>query len=169
MHHVTREDEDHLLELLNTTPVVHGKVVDELADEAQGRAWLLRRNGRGTAGELKRLIAARDSLQRVVRGETGPDELMQVLRTAVLVPAAGEGTIVWTLESEPEDLFAARSVLAWVGLENSRPGRLRPCANVECRLFLIDRSNGNRAQWCSMAVCGNRMKARRHYERSQTK
>ncbi|MEU1163642.1 CGNR zinc finger domain-containing protein [Streptomyces sp. NPDC005921] len=47
------------------------------------------------------------------------------------------------------------------------PGRLRPCANPECRLFLLDRSKGNSARWCSMAVCGNRMKARRHYRRTR--
>jgi len=34
-------------------------------------------------------------------------------------------------------------------------------------LFLIDRSKANAARWCSMAVCGNRMKARRHYHRSR--
>ena len=47
------------------------------------------------------------------------------------------------------------------------PGRLRPCANDECRLFLDDHSKANAARWCSMAVCGNRMKARRHYERAR--
>ncbi|MEC3993203.1 CGNR zinc finger domain-containing protein [Actinacidiphila sp. DG2A-62] len=49
-----------------------------------------------------------------------------------------------------------------------RPGRLRPCQNAEeCTLFLIDRSKSNSARWCSMAQCGNRMKARRHYERAR--
>jgi predicted RNA-binding Zn ribbon-like protein len=48
------------------------------------------------------------------------------------------------------------------------PGRLRACANDECRLFLIDRSKANAARWCSMAVCGNRMKARRHYQRARS-
>ena len=36
-----------------------------------------------------------------------------------------------------------------------------------CALFLLDRSKPNTARWCSMAVCGNRMKARRHYERAR--
>jgi predicted RNA-binding Zn ribbon-like protein len=45
---------------------------------------------------------------------------------------------------------------------------LRPCANIECQLFLIDRSKPNTARWCSMAVCGNRMKARRHYQRGRS-
>ena len=63
--------------------------------------------------------------------------------------------------------LAVRAVLAWDALAKRSPGRLRPCANDECRLFLIDRSKANAARWCSMAVCGNRMKARRHYQRSR--
>jgi predicted RNA-binding Zn ribbon-like protein len=58
-------------------------------------------------------------------------------------------------------------VLAWDVLARHSPGRLRPCANPECRLFLIDHSKANAARWCSMAVCGNRMKARRHYQRTR--
>jgi predicted RNA-binding Zn ribbon-like protein len=32
---------------------------------------------------------------------------------------------------------------------------------------LIDHSKATSARWCSMAVCGNRMKARRHYQRTR--
>ncbi|WP_412973700.1 CGNR zinc finger domain-containing protein [Mycolicibacterium setense] len=35
-------------------------------------------------------------------------------------------------------------------------------------MFLIDRSKRNTARWCSMATCGNRMKARRHHQRART-
>jgi predicted RNA-binding Zn ribbon-like protein len=58
-------------------------------------------------------------------------------------------------------------VLAWGEVERDLPGRLRPCANDECRLFLIDRSRAGTARWCSMSGCGNRMKARRHYSRAK--
>jgi predicted RNA-binding Zn ribbon-like protein len=57
-------------------------------------------------------------------------------------------------------------VLAWGELQSAMPGRLRPCANGECHLFLLDRSRGGTGRWCSMAECGNRMKARRHYGRT---
>ena len=67
----------------------------------------------------------------------------------------------------PDRELAIRAILAWDALARQSPGRLRPCANDECRLFLIDRSKANAARWCSMAVCGNRMKARRHYQRSR--
>jgi predicted RNA-binding Zn ribbon-like protein len=33
-------------------------------------------------------------------------------------------------------------------------------------LFLLDRTRAGTARWCSMSVCGNRMKARRHYGRT---
>ena len=73
----------------------------------------------------------------------------------------------WTLSVPPERALAVRAVLAWDALQRRSPGRLRPCANTECRLFLIDHSKPNSARWCSMAACGNRMKARRHYQRAR--
>ncbi|MGY2060258.1 CGNR zinc finger domain-containing protein, partial [Nocardia gipuzkoensis] len=75
--------------------------------------------------------------------------------------------ITWILELPEGRSAAARAVLAWDALRLSHPGRLRPCANSDCRLFLIDHTKSNSARWCSMAVCGNRMKARRHYQRSR--
>jgi predicted RNA-binding Zn ribbon-like protein len=83
------------------------------------------------------------------------------------VPSIAGGRISWTLSGPADRMLAIRAVLAWDGLARHSPGRLRPCANDECRLFLIDRSKANTARWCSMAVCGNRIKARRHYQRSR--
>ena len=78
-----------------------------------------------------------------------------------------DGRVAWTLSVAPERRLAVRAVLAWDALAKQSPGRLRPCANDECRLFLIDRTRNNTARWCSMAVCGNRLKARRHYQRAR--
>ena len=83
----------------------------------------------------------------------------------VSVPAIENGRLTWTLDVPPDRELAVRAILAWDRLARQSPGRLRPCANEECRLSLIDRSKANAARWCSMAVCGNRMKARRHYQR----
>src|ERR1700753_3668718 len=41
-------DEDFLLALLNTTPVVDGQPTDELGGPAPGRAWLAGRGGGGS-------------------------------------------------------------------------------------------------------------------------
>lgn len=36
---------------------------------------------------------------------------------------------------------------------------LRECGRPECTQIYVDRSRGHRREWCSMATCGNRMKA----------
>lgn len=46
-------------------------------------------------------------------------------------------------------------------------GRLRQCAGDDCDWLFLDTSRGGRRKWCSMASCGNRAKARRHYARKQ--
>jgi predicted RNA-binding Zn ribbon-like protein len=158
-------DEDFLLAVLNSTPVVDGVPADEFADTAWARAWLANVGGQGTEAELRHVTEARRLLQAVVRGEKPPDVLAPLLRGAASTPALADGQIAWSLTVQPERELAVRAVLAWDALGKTSPGRLRPCANDECRLFLIDRSKAGTARWCSMAVCGNRMKARRHYER----
>ena len=157
-----------LLALLNSTPVAGGVPTDELADPARGRAWLAGFGGTGTEAELRHLREVRQALQAVVRGEQRPDVLAPALRGAALVPELAGGGISWTLSAPPGRELAVRAVLAWDTLTRQSPGRLRPCANGECRRFLIDHSKANTARWCSMAVCGNRMKARRHYQRTRS-
>jgi hypothetical protein len=135
-----------LVELLNTTPVVDGAATDLLADDGAARAWL-RRHGGDDDDDLHALRAVRRDLQRVVRGDAGADVLNRYVTSVRRAPV----------------------VKPWGDVQNERPGRLRPCANDECHLFLLDRSRGGTGRWCSMSGCGNRMKARRHYDRATGK
>jgi predicted RNA-binding Zn ribbon-like protein len=160
-------DESFLLALLNTTPVIDGKPTDTLADPAGARRWLARAGGLGTDAELEHVLEARAALQMVVRGRRSADVLAPVLSGAALRPAINDGEIEWTVSVPPERELAFRAILTWDSLTKNSPGRLRPCANDECHLFLIDRSKAGTARWCSMAICGNRMKARRHYQKSR--
>jgi predicted RNA-binding Zn ribbon-like protein len=160
-------DAEFLLALLNTTPVVDGVPTDDLADPEQGRAWLASMGGVGTDAELRTVVQTRAGLQAVLRGTEPPDVLAPVLHGVACVPALDGGQVSWRLRVAPDRGLAVRAVLAWDTLAKNSPGRLRPCANGECRLFLIDHSKAGTARWCSMAVCGNRMKARRHYERAR--
>jgi predicted RNA-binding Zn ribbon-like protein len=158
-------DEGFLLKILNSTPVVDGVPADSFADTAAARAWLAGAGGLGTEEELRHVLRVRQVLQAVVRGQQPPDLLAPELQEVASIPALTGGQISWTLRLDPERKLAIRAILAWDELARHSPGRLRPCANDECRLFLIDHSKANAARWCSMAVCGNRMKARRHYQR----
>lgn len=164
---VGADDEKFLLELLNTTPVLDGEARDDLAQPKVARAWMRAHGVASTSAELAALLDARAVLQAVVRGEQTPTALQRLVASVALRPTVSRGGVDWRLALDGAAGGAVRAVLAWDALRVLSPGRLRPCANPDCRLFLIDRSKPNTARWCSMAICGNRMKARRHYRRAR--
>ena len=61
----------------------------------------------------------------------------------------------------PIDLATARSALKLVC--HPQPERLKICPN--CEWLFLDKSKNRSRNWCDMAVCGNRAKARLHYRR----
>lgn len=163
------QDEELLLALLNSTPVVEGRPIDGL-DGASGQEFSRSWGGTGTDRELARLRRARDALQAIVRRDApdAVDKLAGILTDAVRTPRATPDGVVWELRAPQHDRLPVDAVLAWSNVNERFPGRLRACANEACNLFLIDRSRPGIAKWCSMATCGNRMKARAHATRART-
>lgn len=43
--------------------------------------------------------------------------------------------------------------------------RVKICPSNDCGWLFLDESKNRRRRWCSMETCGNRAKARRHYQR----
>ena len=156
-----------LLALLNSRPVIGGVEQDELGADGPGCAWAKAHGGVGTTGELCRLRRTRQGLAEVVLGKRSASVLADALDGVHQRPVLDDTGLSWELVGDADALLAARAVLAWAWVDEHLPGRLRPCGNDECRLFLLDRSKANKARWCAMATCGNRMKARRHYERQR--
>lgn len=161
-------DEAFLLDLLNSTPIIDGVQQDLLEPAQAGGSWLRERGHSGSSAEWQAARAARATLQAVARGQQPAGSLAPLLDGVSYRPSVSDQGVQWRLDTPTGRTAATRAVLAWDALRRTRPGRLRPCENPECALFLIDHSKPNKARWCSMAVCGNRMKARRHYERSRT-
>ena len=162
------DEETMLLDLLNTTPVIDGVARDELRHLRVARSWMFEHGIAPSNAELAALRHSRSILQAVVRGERTPDALQPFLEKTVLQPLIADGGLSWQIMVDKGFEGAVRAVLAWDTLRINRPGRLRPCENTACQLFLIDHSKPNSARWCSMAVCGNRMKARRYSRRRRS-
>ncbi|OLP01255.1 hypothetical protein BVU76_16510 [Mycolicibacterium porcinum] len=57
-----------------------------------------------------------------------------------------EDGLNWELDTDDARRCALRAILAWEALRAEGSGRLRACANPDCRLFLIDRSKPNTAR-----------------------
>ena len=158
--------EDFVLAVLNSTPTLAGRREDQLLGAA-GRDFAATWGDREPAG-LDALVVARDAVQDVIVSGAPSSALEGILDRIVQRPRLTVGGLEWDVDAPPDLELATTFLMAWTETSQRFPGRLRRCANDECSLFLLDRSKGRTGRWCSMATCGNRMKARRHHERSRT-
>ncbi len=94
-------------------------------------------------------------------------ELGGALPRSRIVPSA-QG-FSWAWGSQGQDL---ESVLWPVAVSASQIltenlSVVRECAGRDCHWLFIDMSKNQSRQWCDMRLCGNREKARRHYQRTK--
>ena len=102
-----------------------------------------------------------DVVNRALRSHGGAEQLV----------ASGSG---WGLAfiAERRDPLVALAPLARSAAEliAEGPGApVRKCAHPRCVLYFYDDSRTRRRRWCSMAVCGNRMKVAAHARRRRTR
>ncbi|MGW3415253.1 CGNR zinc finger domain-containing protein [Streptomyces sp. NPDC000888] len=161
------------LDLLNTRWMHEGAVRDLLTDTKGLAVWLRGNRLDFPADEavLRHTLQARDALHAVVdgslaEGAAGVDTVLAHGRVRVTLTAQGPGEIPeFSDPSWGPGWLAARDCLE---LLNTAPDRIRGCAHESCILHFFDTSRNGTRRWCSMAACGNRAKASRHYAR-QTK
>jgi predicted RNA-binding Zn ribbon-like protein len=160
------------LDLLNTRWNREGVVRDLLTDTEGLAVWLAANRLGFPADEavLRHTLQARDALRAAVDGPPGEgaalvDAVLAHGRIRVTLTAEGPGEL-----AEFEDpawgpgWLAARDYLELLG---SAPDRIRRCAHDSCVLHFFDTSRNGTRRWCSMAACGNRAKASRHYARTK--
>ena len=69
---------------------------------------------------------------------------------------------------EPAALLGRLALSAGELLASGQLDRVGCCAGPGCGWLYLDTSPNRRRRWCSMEGCGNRAKAKRHYQRSRT-
>ncbi len=163
------QDEQLLLAVLNSAPVLDGHRQDQL-EGAEGEAFTRAWGGSGSVGERETLRETREAIHAIIRGAdpTAVGTLSAVVADAVKVPTVTSDGLSWELRASTDTRLAVQVVAAWSEVSQRFPGRVRACANPECNLFLVDHSRPGTAKWCSMAACGNRAKARAFAARART-
>jgi predicted RNA-binding Zn ribbon-like protein len=139
-----------------------------------------RLQGASDEGVLRRAHALRSALfgifSAVAAGREPPQAHMEVFNAALagalsqarLVPRGDEFGWGWASLSPEFPLWEVVRSAADV-LTSPDVRKVRECGAAECRWLFIDTSKNRSRQWCSMQSCGNREKARRHYERTRVK
>jgi predicted RNA-binding Zn ribbon-like protein len=138
------------------------------------------RHPREAAAALANAIAVRDLLLSTFAGvangcSVSPQRLSELNSALAKMPGLlriGKGTdgikMEWTSVANglQRVLFAVLTSAAEL-LASNRMRRIRECASADCTWLFVDESRNHSRRWCDMRDCGNRMKARRHYQRSR--
>jgi predicted RNA-binding Zn ribbon-like protein len=162
-------------DFVNTADIEEG--VDKLATSALLRNWLAERGlsvGDLDDDDRERAIELREALRALLIANNGEPLDVRAIETlnrtagdAVLrVRFASEGGSGLAPAGEGIDL-ALGSILAIVfrSMAEGTWPRLKACQADTCQWAFYDHSKNRSGTWCSMAVCGNRAKARTYRHR----
>jgi predicted RNA-binding Zn ribbon-like protein len=101
-------------------------------------------------------------------------ELAATLQHARVLPASttepGQDPIYrwgWVGGSLDAPLWPITRSAADLLTDDQERRRVRECGGADCFWLFLDSSKNQTRQWCSMRSCGNREKARRHYQKSR--
>ncbi|MFN6120569.1 MAG: CGNR zinc finger domain-containing protein [Actinomycetes bacterium] len=167
------------LDLLNTRWRHEGDEFDLLLDDD---ALVSFNRRHGVDVDSRDIIATRTALVRTreviehLFDDQRPDgsvdhvapELDALLAGAVVtLTSTTDGPRLTIASPERSRDLAVQALISAVDLASEQPRRVRRCDHEHCVLWFLDTSKSGRRRWCSMDRCGNRAKARRHYERTR--
>lgn len=173
------------LDFLNTCPVQNGKVMELLPDFSSLLRWfqaarlldsrqannLRQRWGDSTSARhtVEAMREVRERLRKeVIAWEHGNevrrstlDELNRLMAQYPMLIRLKEtgsafSTELWFKPQRPEELFAPLAYRAATLFADADRSRVRKCG--QCVLHFYDTSKKGTRRWCSMQLCGNRLK-----------
>ena len=182
------------LDFLNTEMIVHGVRMDLLANPDALLGWLaasewvsptqlrgLRADWLGTSAgqqvlqEVKAFRAGlRRGIERTLSHHQVPPATLSAINRALSRLSIEERVVQVGRSIERQRTFVLRAghdVVAYAAdqaadfLVSADLHRIKQCANPACILFFYDTTKNGARRWCSMDLCGNRIKAAVHYRR----
>jgi predicted RNA-binding Zn ribbon-like protein len=153
--------------------------IELLQSPADLKRWLAHHglapaSTRISARELKRAIEVREAFRAVLHANNGAPVDQAAIDTLDAAARAAELTVRWDESGRAELTPVRRGLEGAIGqllaiahraqVEGTWV-RLKACPEESCGWAFYDRSRNRSSTWCSMAVCGNRAKARAFRER----
>lgn len=155
-----------LVEFARQTRLIAEEEARELRERAASRP-------EEAAAVVRQAVELREALYGIfaatARGEEPRRPDLQVLNGQLARFRLDEG-FRWEWASRPGglDSFLGAILRPALDLLTSGPrDRIRICAADDCVWVFLDSSKNRSRRWCDMTQCGNRAKARRHYQRTR--
>jgi predicted RNA-binding Zn ribbon-like protein len=186
---------NHLcLDFINTQIIHKGRIVDLLRDFSHLVEWLEETEvldltkAKETLGKLagnpegERVLeqarefraVLRAIIERIIEGKpiqkSAIDAINKLLSNRIGYPQLvqvrdGFKTQFYAESSEAMHLIVPIAASASDFLSHGNFSLIKRCDNPDCILYFYDVSKNHARRWCSMNICGNRMKVAAHYRR----
>lgn len=182
------------LDLINTRPLQNGEFVELLPDFGALLSWFRAadllssrevtnlQQRWGHSARAQRTVEAIRELREKLRnqvlswegggsvGRSIVDELNRLMEqhpmyTRLRAAGSRSFTELYFEPREPEDLFAPLGFSAATLFASADRSRVRKCEH--CILHFYDSSKKDNRRWCSMQLCGNRLKVAAYAERQR--
>jgi len=146
--------------------------------EARQLVQEARRRPRAAKEVLRRAVTLREAVYRIfsaIASKISPNaldlttlnaELNEAMTRVRIVPTDGGYSWAYATEGNALDRMLwplARSASDL--LTSDKLDRISKCSAEDCGWLFLDMSRNRSRRWCDMRDCGNRAKARRHYQR----
>ncbi len=154
-----------------------GILAEEEAEALQG--WAVSHSDLA-ASVLERAIAQRELIYQifaaVADGRRPRQGALESLNVAIrkafsrleISPGADGFRWMWTVEGDDPERMLWPIVRSAAELLTSEDlGRVRACARDGCDWLFVDLSKNQSRRWCSMEMCGSRVKSQRYYYRKK--
>jgi predicted RNA-binding Zn ribbon-like protein len=160
------------LDLLNTVSwrLDPARTIDRMATPEAWAQWCSAVGLVGAPAERERAAVVREVVYGVVltiaRGN-GPGDLRELQKFLVAALRRAKPTglrpLDWVAADAVDELVLAVGRL----MEREDLSKLRECQDHGCGWLFLDRSKNASRRWCSSGDCGNRARAKRHYQRAR--
>lgn len=166
-----------VMEFVNSINLEHG--VDPLAGPDTLAGWCEDSGLCPNAGpeDLRRLRQFREALREVLEANAGDAEQAEAWsrlqpfaeHTCLTIRISKDaGPVLAPAGSGAEAAIAEIFAIVYDAVRTGSWPRVKACRKESCRWAFYDQSKNGSGAWCSMAVCGNRVKAQRRRARQKS-
>ena len=160
-----------ILGFLNTLNLVAG--YDAFRDYARMSEWMSEHGllEDPSLQEIALAVEVREAVRHLLHEGNAPScSSREVLERAAGMAQVSlhfelEGAAIRSTNPGLDRAIAEFLIAVYSAMADGTWERIRVCRNPECRWAFFDQSRNRARMWCSMAECGNKMKARRFRRR----
>jgi|SRR5579884_1412470 len=124
--------------------------------------------------DYQRVLTFREALRALIQTNTGAAFSSEALESLNSIAGSAHMTVCFSVEGQPhlqsdtpgiDGALGRLLAIIYTSVIDGSWKRLKACQNEECQWVYYDSSKNRSSNWCTMSMCGNRLKTRTYRQR----